>query len=90
MAVKISAYKQLSQLWMEFTSLIIDPRLINCEIPYCALCGNSGILDTTQSAKTPGGIPCGIRAFCICPNGRARRKINKGRKYGESSDITKP
>lgn len=37
----------------------------------CGLCGNSGVLDTRGKVKTPRGEDCGIRAFCICPNGRA-------------------
>ena len=56
---------------------------------YCVLCGNTGIVDTRQSAKTPpyavictkgrvtdagpDGKLVGVRTYCICPNGRALR-----------------
>ena len=37
----------------------------------CGLCGNSGIVDTRGKVRSPIGKDCGVRAFCICPNGRA-------------------
>jgi len=88
MAAKKSPHKQLSQLWMEYTVMVLSP-VLGMEIPLCGLCGNSGLLDTTPTTKW-NKTPCGIRAFCICPNGRAQRKFSRGRKYGESSDVTKP
>ncbi len=39
----------------------------------CLLCGNSGIVDTTESAVSPQGSPVGCRTFCICPNGQSMR-----------------
>ena len=39
----------------------------------CALCGNSGRLDTTQSARSPRGESVGRVHYCLCPNGQAMR-----------------
>jgi len=63
------------ELWEEFIVDVKPPK--NMEhlvdsVPVCGLCGNSGIVET--NAKTPYGVPCGIRKFCICPNGRALKK----------------
>lgn len=44
----------------------------------CALCGNSGILDTRKSAVSPSGNRVGGLFWCICPNGQWRRKGNGG------------
>lgn len=40
---------------------------------HCALCGNSGIIDTT-GARTPAGLLVGRKNCCICPNGQYARK----------------
>ena len=40
---------------------------------FCGLCGNSGVVDTRGRVKSPVGDDCGVRAFCICPNGRAAK-----------------
>ena len=40
---------------------------------YCGLCGNSGIVDTRGTVRSPAGDDCGVRAFCICPNGRVAK-----------------
>jgi len=40
----------------------------------CSLCGNSGIVDTTNMPATPKGLNVGRQNFCICPNGQAIRK----------------
>jgi hypothetical protein len=37
---------------------------------YCGLCGGFGIADTRGKVLSPHGKDCGVRAFCICPNGR--------------------
>jgi len=42
----------------------------------CSLCGQSGIIDTT-GLRSPVGIDCGQRNYCIYPNGQALRKGNK-------------
>lgn len=60
-------------LWMEF----LGPDLPynrdghdwkNC---HCGLCGNTGIINTQRIAFTPAGLECGVRRYCICPNGRS-------------------
>lgn len=81
-----SSYENLRDLWMEFTVIVDSPI---GRIPYCGLCGNMGVVDTRSSAKTPSGDLAGIRAFCICPNGRAHRKGARGSKYGKSSKLSK-
>lgn len=50
-------------LWLEF----VHPQ------KFCGLCGNTGIVDTTSSARTHAGVGCGVRRWCICPNGRLDR-----------------
>jgi len=39
----------------------------------CGLCGNSGTIDTT-GVKSPAGVECGGKFFCICPNGRSMKE----------------
>ena len=39
----------------------------------CSLCGNSGVVDTT-GVRSPAGVACGRRQWCICPNGQAMRR----------------
>jgi hypothetical protein len=53
------------ELWLEFLSQ--GPSQA------CGLCGNSGIVDTRGLVRTAAGYECGVRAFCICPNGRAMK-----------------
>ena len=40
----------------------------------CALCGNTGRIDTRTTAVSHAGIGCGAVLFCICPNGQADRQ----------------
>lgn len=55
----------LTQVWLdEF-----------CPKGICGLCGNSGRIDTTESALSPDGHPVGGRFWCICPNGRALKDL---------------
>lgn len=63
-------------LWLEFLVQVRAPHLNGHEIPLCGLCGNTGKIDTRSIVKSPTGIPCGIKAFCICPNGRAFKKAH--------------
>ncbi len=49
--------------WMEF----LGPPGVES---YCGLCGNCGVIDTRGKVTDPGGDDCGVRAYCICPNGR--------------------
>lgn len=39
----------------------------------CTLCGNTGRIDTTATARSPAGVMAGRVNFCICPNGRSMR-----------------
>ena len=56
--------------WLEF----LGPGDESC----CGLCGNTGLVDTRGTVKTPKGNDCGIRAFCICPNGRLLKNLLGG------------
>jgi len=63
---------QLAEFWLE--------NYCSHSHGVCMLCGNSGSIDTTKSAITPKGEPCGQVVFCLCPNGRACHKhSNKGK-----------
>lgn len=44
----------------------------------CGLCGNSGVVDTRGKVVSPRGEDCGVRAYCICPNGRAIKQLGVG------------
>lgn len=45
---------------------------------FCVLCGNSGKIDSSKfNVTSPIGLPIKpIKAFCICPNGRAIKKLD--------------
>lgn len=55
--------------WLEFLGPLARPPGVGA---CCGLCGNSGIVDTRGKVNSPIGKDCGVLAFCICPNGRAR------------------
>ena len=57
--------------WLEFLAPPAQPL-------YCGLCGNSGVVDTRGHVRSPRGQECGVRAFCICPNGRAAKAQRGG------------
>lgn len=40
----------------------------------CSLCGNRGVIDT-RGMKSPAGVDCGDVHYCICPNGRAWKRL---------------
>ena len=56
---------------------------VNEEIGFCSLCGNTGIIDTIETARTPLGFKkvkehyVGRKNYCICPNGRAMNLEDK-------------
>ena len=54
--------KILENYWLKY--------YYNKETGLCSLCGNTGILDTTNTAISPMGIKVGRRNYCFCPNGR--------------------
>lgn len=39
----------------------------------CGLCGNTGIVDTIGKVTSPAGVSCGVRAPCLCANGRVQK-----------------
>jgi len=47
------------------------PSMAHC---HCGLCGNHGIVDTVGKVFTPAGHECGVKTFCICPNGRVMKR----------------
>ena len=51
-------------LWYEFAD----------ENGLCGLCGNKGVIDNRGKVKSSAGVSRGVKAFCICPNGRAMKK----------------
>ena len=73
--------------WLEFSVDISQPGEIPA--PFCGLCGNSGRIDTTRRVTAGvSGKPCGMRGYCICPNGRAYKKLHTNHpKWGGTSVI---
>jgi hypothetical protein len=59
------------ELWREFLGPEGGPHA-KC---HCGLCGNSGMVDTVGKVRTPARLECGVRTFCICPNGRQLRRL---------------
>jgi len=49
-------------------------NFFNEDVRLCSLCGNSGVIDTRNTAVSGGGINAGRLNYCICPNGRAMRE----------------
>lgn len=86
--VKTGMKETPANAWIEFETFQYINHLPGHKIPFCGLCGNSGIIDTRKSVTTSEGKPCGVEAFCICPNGRAKKKksvICNGKKWGGTS-----
>lgn len=56
----------------------------------CSLCGNSGVIDTRETAVSAAGVNSGRLNFCICPNGQVKRHIaaQSGRKVPEDPGRT--
>ena len=46
----------------------------NEEHALCGICGNTGDIDTTDTAISPKGLKAGGEYNCFCPNGRASRE----------------
>lgn len=71
------------KLWEEFIIRRSDDRFEppNNFITLCGLCGNSGIIDTSKTAEHYDKM-VGIVGYCICPNGRARKKRFAPKKPG--------
>ena len=62
--------RSVGDLWIEFGWPSAK------EFKHCGLCGNSGIINT-RGVVTAAGWKVGIVRFCICPNGRAMKRMNK-------------
>jgi len=52
--------------------IVTDYWLAYYATDHCTLCGNSGVIDTTN-ARTGTGLHVGRKNWCICPNGQAMR-----------------
>jgi len=79
-----------THVWDEFSFMFqwgecSDGTKINAGC--CGLCGNTGMIDTRGHLRTPDGADAGgVRAYCICPNGRyAKRRA--GLKKWDSTKI---
>lgn len=55
----------LSDFWFEN---FISPN------HHCGICGNWGVIDTRGKVFTPAGVECGIRTYCLCPNGQVMKR----------------
>ena len=53
-------------IWTEF---------LNPQYKVCGLCGNTGIINTSNSATSMAGIRTGGLHYCVCPNGRTLKKL---------------
>jgi hypothetical protein len=42
----------------------------------CSLCGNSGVIDTRETANSGANVKAGRLNYCLCLNGRAMREAN--------------
>jgi hypothetical protein len=52
-------------------ALALQDEFVHPTLHLCGLCGNSGMIDTRGRAISGAGVDAGIRAPCICANGRA-------------------
>lgn len=70
-----------SDNWGELHGLFAFWRdyYVDADTTLCTLCGNSGMVDTRETAISAAGVKAGKIQFCICPNGLAMRKCDNGR-----------
>jgi len=52
---------------------------VHPQLGLCSLCGNTGHIDTTNSAVSPSGVAAGRVNFCLCPNGQRMREVHDAR-----------
>lgn len=71
-ADKQDAEEEINSITDYWSAHYVHPTL-----KICSLCGNTGTLDTTNSAISPTGAYAGLRNFCICPNGQKMREFSK-------------
>jgi len=70
----------ITKFWFEnYNTKAFSPSLNQKVGGYCSLCGNSGIIDTRGRATTPTGEDIGKLNCCMCPNGRAQKKVEENR-----------
>lgn len=62
----------MSESWQEFVMFVETSLCPGIKVPYCGLCGNSGVVKT--DSKALDGTPVGYEGPCICPNGRGEAK----------------
>ena len=55
----------------------------------CALCANTGIIDTT-GIKSPAGTEPGGENYCICPNGQTMREYGVDFNTGMATKEVEP
>lgn len=74
-------YKFLTDFWYEH--YVSENHL-------CSLCAQSGVIDTT-GIRSPAGVECGGKSWCICPNGQTMR-VKSGCKTPQDylQSITRP
>lgn len=63
---------QLADFWSENYVSFRDWE--GLPLGHCGICGNSGVIDTRGKVFTAAGVECGMRTYCICPNGQALKK----------------
>lgn len=69
---------EIREGWKPRDLTLTDAQILNS---LCGLCGNFGIINTLGKMFSPAGVHCGVRRYCICPNGRVmKRKVNAQRK----------
>lgn len=57
-------------------ALSLPDEFMHPERYLCGLCGNHGVVDMTGKVFSPAGVECGVKAFCVCPNGRALKRAD--------------
>ena len=53
---------------------------------FCSLCGNGGVIDTTDTAISPKGIHTGRKNWCFCPNGVIHRRAEFEGELGDPNE----
>jgi hypothetical protein len=61
---------------------------VNERVLLCALCGNTGRIDTRQTAISPAGVKAGDVMWCICPNGQAMRKAENAPENADRPSVS--
>jgi hypothetical protein len=75
-------YEGTLDLWWEYSVDVTDPD--GHQYSLCGICGNKGVFK--HSILTAKNHSIQVEAYCICPNGRITRKVEKGSKYGKRAE----